>query len=112
MSQHKTKTGDPLTKQQSRVLDAIKRYMGQHRRSPSFRDLMAMIGATSTNAITLYLNVLEAKGRIARSTDTSRSIVLLDDPGSVETIWGRLPIGEFARGNPKMVRARRRVRCK
>jgi len=65
---------------QGMVLDFIVDFMTTHSYGPSFREIMAHMELTSTNAIRDHLEALIKKGYVKRQPFTSRSIELVNWP--------------------------------
>lgn len=70
----------PLTKQQRRVKEYIRKYVRQHGYAPSWREIRDAFGFASLNAVTCHLKPLEAKGHIIWDSKIARSIRLLEVP--------------------------------
>jgi repressor LexA len=82
-----------LTKRQGEALEFIRRYIKDHSKPPTFRELGAQMGINSTRAVSDLLKALERKGYIEREAGRSRGINLPktelanpDLPPSVRTI--------------------------
>ncbi len=82
-----------LTKRQGEALELIRRYMKDHSKPPTFRELGEQMGISSTRAVSDLLKALERKGYIEREPGRSRGINLPkteltnpDLPPSVRTI--------------------------
>ncbi len=73
--------GKPLTKRQAEVLEYLKAYAEQFGASPSYREIGAHFGWTSTNAVHDHLAGLERKGAIRlRGEGKARGIILPREP--------------------------------
>ena len=59
-------SGSALTARQSQVLETIRAYLVAHGYAPTVRELGALIGVSSTNAVMDHLKALERKGAIVR----------------------------------------------
>lgn len=66
----------PLTESQNKVFNFITRYIAEHKRPPSVREIQRQMKYNSTNAVAEILDALEAKGYIARRSG-ARSIEIL-----------------------------------
>ncbi len=82
-----------LTKRQGEALEFIRRFMRDHSKPPTFRELGEQMGISSTRAVSDLLKALEKKGFIEREAGRSRGINLPrtelqnpDLPPSVRTI--------------------------
>ena len=69
----------PLTKSQRRLMDAIITHIEQHRVTPTYHDLMAQLGYTSTNSVTGVLRELRYKGYLTPGTGKYRRRIQLSD---------------------------------
>lgn len=67
-----------LTDRQIEVLDFIRTFKEREGFSPTFREIGAELGITSTNGVKDHLLALERKGVLTFSAGTARSIVLPD----------------------------------
>lgn len=66
-----------LSDKSLRVLSAIIRYKIKHDgNSPTLRDLMRMVGISSTSVISHHLRRLELAGKIERGVSSARDIVI------------------------------------
>lgn len=65
-----------LTRRQSEVLAAIRRYIDEHGYGPSNRDLGRILGIRSTNGVADHLTALARKGAITRPSGTARAITI------------------------------------
>lgn len=70
--------GKPPTLRQTKVLRRLAQFTAEHGFPPSLRQLTAILGFRSTNAITTHLAALERRGLINRSSKTARGVVLTD----------------------------------
>lgn len=61
------------------VLDAIRAFWSEHGYSPSYRDLCALTGVTSTAAIHATVRRLSAAGKIRHTAGRACSIVVAHD---------------------------------
>lgn len=68
-----------LTERQKAILDAIRSYWLANSFSPSFRDLMGLLGIKSTNGIKVQLASIAQKGWITFQPDLTRSIVIIGE---------------------------------
>lgn len=74
-----TATREPLTKRQQQVYDVIRSFIASHGYSPTYREIGAALGITSTNGVLCNVKRLVAKGWVAFRKDASRTLHLLDD---------------------------------
>ncbi|MFQ3597455.1 MAG: S24 family peptidase [Chloroherpetonaceae bacterium] len=65
-----------LTESQNKIFNFITRYVAEHKRPPSVREIQKQMKYNSTNAVAEILDALEAKGYIARRGG-ARSIEIL-----------------------------------
>lgn len=66
-----------LTTKQSGVYEALKKFISEHQKSPTLKELSKLIEASSIRSVTQYLNSLEKKGLVVRSRYKNRSIRLV-----------------------------------
>lgn len=73
-----------LTDRQQMVLDFIAGFTRTHGYGPTLREIGRWMSIRSTNGVNDHLRALERKGYIRRTSQLSRSIVLLDreEPGN------------------------------
>jgi len=69
----------PLTKSQRRLMNAIVTHIEQHRVTPTYHDLMLLLGYTSTNSVTGILRELRYKGYLTPGTGKYRRRIQLSD---------------------------------
>ena len=67
-----------MSRRQAECLAAIKRHIETHNYSPSFFDLMLVMGVTSPNGISCHVNALVRKGYLRRSARQARTLVPID----------------------------------
>lgn len=65
-----------LTEAQNKIFNFITRYVAEHKRPPSVREIQKQMKYNSTNAVAEVLNALESKGYISRRGG-ARSIEIL-----------------------------------
>lgn len=65
---------DPLTPSQERFLAAVANHWRAHGIAPTYRDLAAVLGFRSTNAVSGMVRVLVKKGRLECDATTSRTL--------------------------------------
>lgn len=53
-----------LTKRQAEVLDTIAQFQAEHGYAPTLREMLPLLGLTSTNGIKQHLTALERKGKL------------------------------------------------
>lgn len=82
-----------MTKRQGEALEFIRKFIKDHSKPPTFRELGEQMGISSTRAVSDLLKALERKGYIEREAGRSRGINLPksdlanpDLPPSVKTI--------------------------
>jgi len=66
-----------LTVKQKAVLSAIKEFINKNSFPPTCQELRSILGYSSANSITGYLDLIEKKGYIKRAPKIARSIVVL-----------------------------------
>lgn len=73
-----------LTQAQTKVLDWIKRYIGNHGFAPTRSEIAEAMGFSSTNAAEEHLQALARKGAIRITPRVARSIVVVntEKPGA------------------------------
>ncbi|MBU0917902.1 MAG: hypothetical protein KKD97_16275 [Gammaproteobacteria bacterium] len=73
-----------LTQAQTKVLDWIKRYIGNHGFAPTRSEIAEAMGFSSTNAAEDHLQALARKGAIRITPRVARSIVVVnkEQPGA------------------------------
>jgi repressor LexA len=65
-----------LSERQRQILDFIARYIEEHDRPPTNREIGQAMGITSTGHVDYHLSVLAKKGYIEREANTSRGLRL------------------------------------
>lgn len=73
-----------LTPSQTAVVRFIRRYRQSKLLSPSFQDMATEFGWSSRNTARTYLVILERKGYVRLTFNTTRSAVLINADGSLE----------------------------
>lgn len=68
----------PLTERQLEILKFISEYIKEKGYPPSYRDMMAGVGISSTNGIRSQLKSMMDKGCIRRDPYTFRGVVILE----------------------------------
>lgn len=68
----------PLTERQISILNFMDEYRQQNGYSPSIREIGADTGIASTSAVNYQINRLVEGGYLARTSDVSRSFILLE----------------------------------
>jgi SAM-dependent methyltransferase len=81
MSSGLSSSRESLTAKQSAVLTVIATEISEQRRPPTVREIAAILGVASTNAVRDHLATLERKGYIRISRHCARGITLLNTPG-------------------------------
>ncbi len=79
----------------TRILSFVERYQTQHRRSPTFREIGAAVGISSTDHVSRDLRRLVRDGYISFKPRVSKSIVLLKTPQPARTRQNPLPLPYF-----------------
>lgn len=70
---------EKLTRQQKKVLEAIKKFIASHGYAPTIRELCEEVNLSSTATIYVHLNNLEKKGVLKKESSKNRTIELLVD---------------------------------
>jgi len=65
-----------LSERQQAILAFVRRYVHEHGYPPTFRELGAACGISSTSAVDYNLRVLERQGRLSLTGNIARSIQL------------------------------------
>lgn len=65
-----------LTSRQAEVLGIIKTFRKEKSYSPSYRDLAALLGVSSLNAVKCHLRALEKKGMVTRDGRKARTLMV------------------------------------
>lgn len=74
-------SGKPLTQKQAEIVEYLRAYSKQFGTAPSYREIAAHFGWTSTNAVAEHLAAIERKGAIRlRGEGKARGIVLPPEP--------------------------------
>ncbi len=68
-----------LTPRQREVLTFIEDFIGNHRHSPSFREIQKHFGFTSLASVHTHIQVLKRKGYLESEAHASRSIALTEE---------------------------------
>lgn len=84
-----TKTGDPLTKRQEQVFDAIKSYQRRNGVPPTIRELSKAIGVRNMNGTVCHLRALMAKGFIKKAMENCARIYIPIVPDNCCPTCGR-----------------------
>ena len=72
------------THRQRQVLNLIRDFIAEFNRSPTFREISTLMGATSPGAATDMVRKLEAHGFISRDRLKHRSIQLVEPDASID----------------------------
>ena len=94
--------GDPITKTQERVLQAIINFIDQNGFPPTIREIMGLMNYASVNNVQRILNVLEQKGHIKRNLrGGARCIEVIHKRSVKRKGEKKIPIiGTVAAGSP------------
>jgi repressor LexA len=71
--------GDPPTPRQAEALELIKKFQAEHGYAPTTRDMMALMGMKSPNAVMGHFKALEKRGLIVRDKNVSRGIRVVEE---------------------------------
>ncbi len=86
-----------LSFRQQKIIDFIRRFLGDKGYPPSIRDIVGGCRISSTSVVNYNLNILEREGYIRRAPEVSRGIELLPrslGPGQQVPIIGQIAAGE------------------
>jgi len=90
-----------LTEKQERTLKFIQRYIQEHDRPPTFREIGEAIEVASTNGVRYVLDVLVRKGFLSRSPLLSRGIALTERAQGRRRNVRLIPLlGRISAGSP------------
>ncbi|MBU1935780.1 transcriptional repressor LexA [bacterium] len=90
-----------LNDKQKNALDFIVRYLREHDRPPTLREVGKAIGVSSTNGVRYLIDGLISKGYLSRSPSVSRGISLTDKTMRQHGSLRMVPlIGRIAAGSP------------
>lgn len=68
----------PLSKRQQSILNFMWKYIDEHGRPPTIREIGNAVGITSTSVVNYNLDILVKKGLIVRDADVSRGLRLTE----------------------------------
>jgi len=60
------------------ILDFIRQFQARHGLTPTIREIAAGCGLSSTSNVSYWLDALELTGRIKRTRNKARSILLIE----------------------------------
>lgn len=91
---------EPLTKRQAEILRFIKEFSEENNYAPSYREICAHFGLSSTATVAEHIDTLKEKGYLSQEENLARSIQLTDPeeegPGYIS-----IPLlGSIAAGRP------------
>ena len=89
-----------LSPKQQKILDFLRRFIGEKEYPPSIRDIQLGCGISSTSVVDYNQKALERLGRIRRDREVSRAIELLDGSGRRRRAVAVPIIGTIAAGQP------------
>jgi repressor LexA len=91
-----------LSDRQRQILDFISRYIADHDRPPTNREIGQAMGIASTGHVDYHLTVLTKKGYIERESNTSRGLKLtaVADPHPRRRVYHVPVVGLIAAGAP------------
>ena len=89
-----------LSPKQQKILDFLRRFIGEKEYPPSIRDIQLGCGISSTSVVDYNLKALERLGHIRRDREVSRAIELLDGSGRRRRAIPVPIIGTIAAGQP------------
>lgn len=97
------KKADILTKNQARVHDFIKGYIGEMGQAPSIDEIAKELGVKSLRTVTQYLEALERKGLIRRERYAQRGIKLIEDEESTKELISLPVFASAGCGSPSVI---------
>lgn len=68
----------PLTERQNQVYEYLRRFIREHQKPPTYKEIGADLALASTNAVHKLVGSLERKGYITRTPRAARGIALAD----------------------------------
>jgi len=91
-----------VTRRQKQVLDYLRGYMREHGYGPSLEEIGRHLGVASLATVHKHLTRLEERGVIRRRARQSRSVEVLERPGTAHAVPGvNVPLlGRVAAGSP------------
>ena len=91
-----------MTRRQKQVLDYLRGYMREHGYGPSLEEIGRHLGVASLATVHKHLTRLEERGVIRRRARQSRSVEVLERPGTAHAVPGvNVPLlGRVAAGSP------------
>ncbi|CAA9227186.1 MAG: SOS-response repressor and protease LexA [uncultured Chloroflexi bacterium] len=91
-----------LSDRQRQILDFISRYIADHDRPPTNREIGHAMGIASTGHVDYHLTVLSKKGYIEREANTSRGLKLttVAEPHPRRRVYHVPVVGLIAAGSP------------
>lgn len=98
---------DILTKNQARVYDFIKVYIGKMGQAPSIDEIAKELEVKSLRTVTQYLETLERKGLIRRERYAQRGIKLIEDEGAAEELISLPVFASAGCGSPTVIAERK-----
>ena len=94
---------EKLTKRQSEILKALKKFMATHGYPPTVREIGAMLNLNSPATTHFHLNKLEEKGYIKKNESKNRALELLVPNEFLEKEESTISVallGQITAGNP------------
>lgn len=89
-----------LSDRQQRIVEYIRRYLRDHNRPPTIREIGAEVGISSTSVVNYNLKALERAGLLTRSQDISRGLRLVGEVFAAASLV-RVPVlGIIVAGAP------------
>ena len=96
-----------LSSRQQKILQFIRRFLGERDFPPTIREIGKAVGISSTSVVNYNLNVLEKKGFIARDRNVSRGLRLIDPlakrAAAMQTLVSIPLVGRIAAGEPLQI---------
>ena len=91
-----------VTRRQKQVLDYLRGYLREHGYGPSLEEIGRHLGVASLATVHKHLTRLEERGVIRRRARQSRSVEVLERPGTAHAVPGvNVPLlGRVAAGSP------------
>jgi len=88
-----------ITRRQKQVVDFVQKYLRRHGYAPSLEEIAGHLGVTSLATVHKHLTRLEGRGVIRRRAHQSRSLEVLERPGTAGSASVPL-LGRVAAGRP------------
>lgn len=91
---------EPLTKRQAEILQFISESIIENNYAPSYREICAHFGLSSTATVAEHIDALKEKGYLTQEDNLARSIQLIDNPEIGFSSVAVPLLGSIAAGKP------------